>query len=112
MFTDAVADIAAIITALGVTVVTDPRNARPMTVYLEPPTFVGYTNQVVDATIIARVLGPPPGNQDSLNYILGVVDTLHDSTLAITSGAPSTAVIGEQALPTYDLTLRLAVERI
>jgi hypothetical protein len=39
IFTDAINHVAASLTALGLKPVTDPRNARPLTVFIELPSF-------------------------------------------------------------------------
>ena len=74
IFTDAISTISASLTALGLKPVTDPRNARPLTVFIELPAFQSYganpTSKVSDVTITLRVLGAPPGNQDTTDYIL------------------------------------------
>lgn len=108
IFTDTINTVSATITALGLVPVTDPRNARPLVVFVELPTFVGFNNKVADITIDLRVLGAPPGNSDTTNYILGVVDTLMNSSLAVISGRPTIAQIGSAELPAYDLTIRIA----
>jgi hypothetical protein len=111
IFTDAIDAVSATITALGLKPVTDPRNARPLTVFIELPVFTAFNNQTADVTIDLRVLGAPPGNSDSTTYILGVVDQLMDSTLAVVSGRPTLAQIGSQDLPAYDLTIRIGSSR-
>lgn len=104
--------IVARITALGLKPVTDPRNARPLTVFVELPTFDSFTFNVGDVTFILRVLGAPPGNQDTADYLLTTIDTIMaDQGLAVVSGQPTLAVIGGQELPAYDLTIRIAVRR-
>lgn len=108
IFTDTINTVSATITALGLVPVTDPRNARPLVVFVELPTFVGFNNKVADITIDLRVLGAPPGNSDTTNYILGVVDILMNSSLAVISGRPTIAQIGSAELPAYDLTIRIA----
>jgi hypothetical protein len=112
IFTDTVDTVSASLTALGLKPVTDPRNARPLTVFVELPTFTCFNNQVADITVDLRILGAPPGNQDSSDYILGVVDTIMNSSIAVVSGSPSLAQIGSQELPAYDLTIRIASKRI
>jgi hypothetical protein len=112
LFTDTISAVSATITALGLVPVTDPRNARPLTVFIELPTFSSFNNQTADITIDLRVLGAPPGNQDTSNYILGVVDTLMNSSLAVTSGRPTIAQIGSAELPAYDLTIRIGTSRV
>lgn len=112
IFAQAVNDTANRITALGLIPVTDPRNARPMTIFVELPTFSSFTSNVGDITITLRVLAAPPGNSDAGDYLMTTIDTLMaDAGLAIIEGRPSTAVIGTQELPAYDLIVRVAVRR-
>lgn len=115
IFTDAISTVSASLTALGLKPVTDPRNARPLTVFIELPSFQSFganpTSKVSDVTITLRVLGSPPGNQDATDYILGVVDTILGSNIAVVSGTPSIATVGSQDLPAYDLTVKLTATR-
>ena len=112
IFTETIDAVSATITALGLVPVTDPRNARPLTVFIELPTFSAFNNQTADITIDLRVLGAPPGNQDTTDYILGVVDQLMNSSLAVISGRPTIAQIGSAELPAYDLTIRIGTSRV
>ena len=113
MFRMAIADIVDKLTALGLTVVTDPRNARPGTVFVELPTFTAFTNQIADITVVVRVLAAPPGNLDAANWLLDRIDEIHASDdIAVIDGRPTLATLGTQELPAYDLTLRLASKRI
>jgi hypothetical protein len=105
-------DVVAVLEALPVTAVTDPRNARPGTVFVELPTFTVFTQHIADVTMTLRVLGAPPGNTDAANWILQIVDLIMDSDLAVIDGRPTMASIGQQDLPAYDLTIRLASRRI
>ena len=100
------------ITNLNLKPVTDPRNARPLTVFVELPTFTSFTYNVGDLTFTLRVLGAPPGNQDTADYLLTTIDTLMaDQGLAIVAGQPTITTIGSQELPSYDLTVRIASRR-
>lgn len=112
IFTETIDAVKATITALGLVPVTDPRNARPLTVFVELPTFTSFNNETADITIDLRVLGAPPGNQDATDYILGVVDQIMNSSLAVTAGRPTVAQIGSAELPAYDLTIRIGTSRI
>jgi len=112
IFRYSIADVVAILEALPVVAVTDPRNARPGTVFVELPTFTVFTSQIADVTMVLRVLAPPPGNLDAANWILQTVDLIMDSRLAVIDGRPTMASIGQQDLPAYDLTIRLASRRI
>jgi hypothetical protein len=113
IFTDTIDTVSASLTALGLKPVTDSRNARPLTVFVELPTFTCFNNQIADITVDLRVLGAPPGNQrrdqptSSASWT-----TIMNSPLAVISGNPSIAQIGSQELPAYDLTIRIASKRI
>jgi len=111
ILTNTINTVSASLTALGLAPVTDPRNARPLTVFVELPTFTCFNNQIADITIDLRVLGAPPGNQDATDYILEVVETIMNSGIAVVSGSPSVATIGSAELPAYDLTIRIASQR-
>ncbi|MGA1052363.1 MAG: hypothetical protein ACO3WU_08710 [Ilumatobacteraceae bacterium] len=78
---------------------------------IELPTFDAFTYNVGDITLTIRVLAPPPGNQDSGDYLLTAIDALMNSSLAITGGQPTIAQIGSQELPAYDLTVRISSKR-
>lgn len=96
----------------GLVVVTDPRNARPLSVFVELPTGSAFNENIVDLTIRLRVLAAPPGNQDAADYLLTVFDTIHQlKTVAVTDFNPSTAVIGEQNIPAFDISVRLSTRR-
>lgn len=111
MFAEAITAVANVITSKGYVPVTDPRNARPLTVFIELPTFNAFTYNVGDITLTIRVLAPPPGNQDAGDYLLTAIDALMNSSLAITGGQPTIAQIGSQELPAYDLTVRISSKR-
>lgn len=109
---DSIQHVASTISALGYQVVTDPRNARPMSVFVEMPTFTTFAHDVVDVTCTVRVLAAPPGNQDATDYVITIADAIHDAFGgAVTAGQPSVALIGEQQLPAYDLTVKLSQQR-
>jgi len=112
IFSDATADLASAITALGLVPVTDPRNARPLTIFIEPPAFdafnAGKANSVADITFTIRILAAPPGNQDATDYLLTTMDTIFNSSIVVISGRPSITVVGTQEIPSYDLTVRMS----
>ena len=108
IFRDSITAVGQVLTGLGLVPVTDPRNARPLTVFIELPTWDTFSRHVADVTIRLRILGAPPGNLDVANYLLTTAWTIMNSSLAVVSGQPSTAIIGTQELPAYDLTIRLA----
>lgn len=99
------------LTNLGLKPVTDPRNARPMTVLIELPILDVFTYNVGDIRVPIKVLAGPPGNQDSGDYLMTMVDKIMDSPIAITDGRPGIASYGGQDLPTYEMTVAVAVRR-
>ena len=108
---EAVAAIKAQLVNLGLKPVTDPRNARPMTVLVELPILDVFTYNVGDVRVPIKVLAGPPGNQDSGDYLMTMVDKIMNSPLAITDGRPGIASYGGQDLPTYEMTVAMAVRR-
>ena len=111
IFATSITKIKDTITALGLTAVTDPRNARPLTCLIEMPTYTQFTNQVADISVVVHILAGPPSNQDSGDYLMTTLDILMDSELAITGGSPTLVVIGAQELPAYDVTIRIGAQR-
>lgn len=109
---EAYSSVVTALTGAGLTVVTDPRNARPMSVFVELPIGDVFNDNIVDVRITLRLLAAPPGNSDASDYLLTMFDTIHQlSTLAVTDFRPTTAVIGEQNIPAYDLTVKLSTRR-
>ena len=111
IFAQAVETVATSLTDLGFKAVTDPRNARPLSIMVELPTFDAFTYNVGDIRLTCRVLGAPSGNSDTGNYLLTTVDAIMDSEIAVLDGRPSIANYGGQDLPCYDLTVAVAVRR-
>ena len=96
----------------GYEVVTDPRNVRPMTFFIELPTVDAFNYNVGDITLRVRICAPPPGNQDASNWLVTLADTVMNSPIAVTDLRPGVVIIGGgQELPTYDLTVRVGVNR-
>jgi hypothetical protein len=108
---DAVNACKTALTALNLKPITDPRNARPMSVLIELPTVDAFTYNVGDVSLRLRVVAPPPGNQDAADYLMTIANSIMNSPIAITDIRPGLAIIGGQELPTYDLTARIAVKR-
>lgn len=111
IFVDTTTALVNALTALGLVPVQDSRNARPLTVFVEPPSFEAFNYNIANLTYTIRVLAAPPGNQDASDYILTTCDTIMDSEIVITSGRPTMAIIGSQEIPAYDLTVRMSAQR-
>jgi len=108
---DAVTAVTNVLTAKGVAWTTDPRNIRPMCVLVDLPSSDNFTFNVANITLTLHVCAPPPASQDAANYLLTVADTIMNSAIAVTSMRPSSLIVGGQDLPTYDLTVAVAVRR-
>jgi hypothetical protein len=108
---DAVNAVKTQLTALSLVPITDPRNARPMSVLIELPTVTAFTYNVGNIDIRLRVLAPPPGNQDAGDYLMTIADQIMNSPIAVTDLRPGLVTVGGQDLPSYDLTVAVAVRR-
>ena len=99
------------LTGLGLVPITDPRNVRPLSVLIELPTVSAFTYNVGDIELRLRIMAPPPGNQDAGDYLMTIADQIMNSVIAVTDLRPGLASVGGQELPTYDLTVAVAVRR-
>ena len=99
------------LTALGLVPIADPRNARPLSVLIELPTVTAFTYNVGNIDLRLRVLAPPPGNQDAGDYLMQIADQIMNSPIAVTDLRPGLVTVGGQDLPSYDLTVAVAVRR-
>jgi hypothetical protein len=99
------------LTTLGLVPVTDPRNARPLSVLIELPTVDSFTYNVGNITLRLRILSAPPGNSDSADYCMQIADKIMNSPIAVTDLRPGLVSVGGQDLPSYDLTVAVAVRR-
>ena len=109
---EAVSGTGAKLTALGVPWTADPRNARPRSVLIELPAFDSFNYTVGDIRLQLRILAAPPSNTDATDYLITTADTIMASQgMAVTAGRPGYVTISGQDLPTYDLTVAVAVQR-
>jgi hypothetical protein len=108
---EAVQAVSDALKAIGIQPVLDPRNARPNSVLVELPTADLFTYNVADVRIPVRLLGTPPGNQDSAEYLMTLADKVIDSDLAVVDARPGVATYGQQEMPSYDLTVKISVKR-
>jgi hypothetical protein len=108
---EAVNTVKTALTALGLVPITDPRNVRPLSVLIQLPTSDNFTYNVGDIRLTLNVCAPPPGNQDAGDYLMTVADQIMNSPIAVTDMRPGLLSVGGQDLPTYDLTVAVAVRR-
>lgn len=98
------------LTAANLAVVTDPRDARPRTVIIDPPTMTRSTGSGLGSQVMLEfnctVVAAPPGNQDALDWLSDAVDTITSiSTVAATQATPGIYSVGGQELPCYTITV-------
>jgi hypothetical protein len=108
---DAVNAVKAQLTALGLVPITDPRNARPMSVLIQLPTVTAFTYNVGDIRLTLSILASPPANSDNADYCMTIADQIMNSPIAVTDLRPGLVSVGGQDLPSYDLTVAVAVRR-
>jgi hypothetical protein len=82
-----------------------------MSVLIELPTVTAFTYQVGDIQLRLRILAPLPGNQDAGDYLMTIADQIMNSPIAVTDLRPGLVSVGGQDLPSYDLTVAVAVRR-
>lgn len=111
IFAAAQSTLVASLQGLGLAVVTDVRNARPMSVLVDPPTFTCFNSNIAEIETSVKVIAAPPANQDAVDYLITTADTIMDSSISLIRGIPGVMLIGGQEVPTYDLTVRVGTQR-
>lgn len=100
--------LSAELTAAGLVVIDDPRNARPNSIMIDPPAVTtpsfGQPNATLFLEFVVTALCPPPGNLDALKALLDAVDAVMDC-VAVTSANPSVYSVGNQELPAYSINV-------
>lgn len=92
------------LTTAGVTVVSDARDARPLSAIIDPPNITRSTTNQWSLSFPVNVVMPPPGNLDALIALLDVVDVVMAATSA-TDASPTVYMVGNQELPAYTVTV-------
>jgi hypothetical protein len=82
-----------------------------LSVLIELPNVTAFTYNVGEISLRLRVLAPPPGNQDAGDYLMQIADQIMNSPIAVTDLRPGLVSVGGQDLPSYDLTVAVAVRR-
>jgi hypothetical protein len=88
----------------GVVVVSDARDARPLSAIIDPPTISRSTTNQTFLTFPVNVVMPPPGNLDALVALLNLMDVVMLATSA-TEAVPTVYTAGNQELPAYTVTV-------
>lgn len=103
--------VAALEDGTDATVITDPRNARPPCILVEPPSITANQNKTLaQLEFPITILGIPPGNKDTVQFLLTVADDVIEA-VGPTTGGPSVYTIGNQDCPAYTLTATIQIRR-
>ena len=92
------------LTTAGVTVVSDARDARPLSAIIDPPVITRSTTNQTSLSFPVNVVMPPPGNLDALIALLNLMDVVMLATGA-TDATPTVYSAGNQELPAYTVTV-------
>jgi hypothetical protein len=110
VFATAQTQLVSSLTSLGLAVVTDPRNVRPLTVLVNPPNVEIKNYNWADMTFSILVCAAPPGNQDAVDFLITTADDIMNSPIVVIDANPDVVTIGNQDLPAYRMTVRMGGE--
>lgn len=97
--------------SVGLRAITDTRNVTPPCVIVEPPVITAVqSGSLVQLEFGIAVVAPPPGNRDSVLWLLKATDLVIE-VVSIQSGAPGTYTVGATDLPAYNLTATVQIRR-
>jgi hypothetical protein len=94
----------------GLQVVTDPRNISPPCVFIDAPSFTGFSRAVFTLSYPVRLLTLGPGNLDAQRSLMNLAAKVVSAQIGVTDGRPSVAIIGGSELPAYDLNINVQAQ--
>jgi len=97
--------------AAGLTVVIDPRNARPNTVVVGPPQVRQFNNDNYECTFPVTAVSPPPGNLDAVRFLYDLADVILQVSPVTANASPTVYAVGGQELPAYEIQIPYSVRR-
>lgn len=96
----------------GLPVVDDVRNLRPPAVIVDPPGIAPLSASLVQINFSVTCVAPPPGNRDSMKKVLDLADVIIALPGLVTTGGVSGVYnVGNQDLPSYNLTITTTARR-
>lgn len=112
LFNEGIDDLAAaLVTATGLRVVTDPRNIQPPCIFLDAPDIEAHNWNIAKMTFPVRIIGMGPANLDAMRVILEMAAAVLTGKVGMTSGRPSGISIGGVDYAAYDLTIAIEVQK-
>ena len=111
LFNEAIDDLTATLqTITGLQVVNDPRNIVPPCCFIDAPSWVSWTYNIVKLSFPVKVLTLGPANLDAQRSLLNMCAQLLAKNVAVTGGRPTVLDIGGSILPAYDLTVEMQAQ--
>lgn len=113
MLVDAYTDLVDRITSFGLTVYSNVNTLRPPGVVIDPPTIRSISPTLVELQYQISVVAAPPGDFRALKAILEQADIILESLTeaSILSATSGVYAVGNQELPTYQLTATITYRR-
>lgn len=112
LIADSLAAFVELLTDAQIPAVTDPRNLQPPGVLVDLPSIRSVTQGIVELTIPVVAVAPPPGNQDSVNRLIELMDdvftALATQPVSAMTAEPGTYNLGSMDLPSYSTTVTIA----
>lgn len=110
-FVDTYDAVVSAIADTGLPTVTDVRNATVPCVIVDPPSIsAGQSANLVQLSFQVTAVAPPPGNRDSLLWLLDAADEIVGA-VNVTSGGPGSYSVGQSECPAYSLTVVIQIQR-
>ena len=94
----------------GLQVVTDPRNISPPCVFIDAPSFTGFSRAVFTLSYPVRLLTLGPGNLDAQRSLMNLAALVVSANIGVTDGRPTIAIIGGSELAAYDLNINVQAQ--
>ena len=94
----------------GLRVVNDPTKLVPNCVYIDAPSFTGFSRAVFTLSYPVRLLTLGPGNLDAQRSLMNLAAKVVSARIGVTDGRPSVAIIGGSELPAYDLNINVQAQ--
>ena len=111
LFNTALDNLAATLGAItGLQVITDPRSMSPPCVFIDAPSFTGFSRAVFTLSYPVRLLTLGPGNLDAQRSLMNLAAKVVSAQIGVTDGRPTIAIIGGSELAAYDLNINVQAQ--
>ena len=94
----------------GLVCITDPRSIQPPCVFIDAPSFTGFSRAVFTLSYPVRLLTLGPGNLDAQRSLMNLAALVVSANIGVTDGRPTTAIIGGSELAAYDLNINVQAQ--